>query len=190
VTGRRVSGTPATPPIEPLRRVLARLEAAGVPHALGGSGLLAALGLIDRVGDWDVTCEAALEPLAAVFPGEPQERFGNNGCHADEKLVLEGGSIELIARFAFFVAGGIVRIPTRVSARWRDLPVGSPEGWAVAYALLGELEGSPRRTERAERLFAHLAAHGADRECVALLLAQPLPAALAARLAALPVRRA
>jgi hypothetical protein len=79
-----------------------------------------------------------------------------------------------------------VRIPTRVTARWRELPVGSPEGWAVAYALMGELESAPRRTERAELLFAHLAAHGADAGTIAFLLAQPLPVELAARLTKLP----
>lgn len=177
---------PTLPPLEPLLGVLARLRAAGVPHALGGSGLLAALGLVGHVNDWDITCDADLDALAALFADAPHERFGNSGCHADHKLNLEGGGIELIARFAFFVPLGVVRIPTRVTTRWRELPVGSPEGWAVAYALMGELENAPRRTERAELLFAHLAAHGADAEAVAFLLAQPLPAALAARLTNLP----
>lgn len=176
------------PPLEPLRAVLARLAAAGVPHALGGSGLLASLGLVERVNDWDVTCDADLEPLAAIFADVPHERFGNSGCHADHKLTLEGGAIELIVRFAFFVPGGIVRIPTIVTGEWQGLPVGSPEGWAVAYALMGELEGAQRRIERADTLFALLASRGADREAVAALLAQPLPAALATRLERLPAR--
>lgn len=179
---------PALPPLEPLRGVLARLQAAGVPHAVGGSGLLAALGLVERVNDWDVTCDADLDTLAELFAGQPHERFGNSGCHADHKLNLEGGGIELIARFAFFLEGGIVRIPTRVTTRWCGLPVGSPEGWAVAYAIMGELDNAPRRSERAELLFAHLAAHGADADTIAFLLAQPLPALLAERLAALPGR--
>jgi len=176
------------PPTAPLQRVCARLAAAGIPHALGGSGLLASLGLVERVNDWDVTCDADLDALDALFAGEPRERFGNSGCHADHKLNLEGGGIELIARFAFFVPGGIVRIPTLVTARWLDVPVGSPEAWAVAYALMGELEDAPRRRERAQALFAHLSAAGADALAVRALLAEPLPAALAARLAAVPVR--
>jgi hypothetical protein len=183
-----VSAGPVTPPIEPLHRALARLEAAGIPHALGASGLCASLGLVERVNDWDVTCDADLDTLAGVFADEPHERFGNSGCHADHKLNLEGGGIELIARFAFFVPGGIVRILTRITGRWRGVPVGSPEGWAVAYALMGELEDSARRRERAELLFAHLASAGADAEAVRLLLAEPLPATLASRLAALPAR--
>ena len=180
--------TAALPPLEPLRRALARLAAAGVPHALGGSGLLAALGLVDVVHDWDVTCDATLDGLAGVFADLPHERFGNSGCHADHKLNLEGGGIELIARFAFFVPGGIVRIPTLATRTWNGVPVGSPEGWAVAYALMGELEGVARRRERAEMLFGWLAENRADQAIVGTLLAEPLPAWLAGRLRALPAR--
>ncbi len=183
----------AHPPLGPLRAALARLERAGVPHALGASGLCAALGLADRVNDWDVTCEAGLATLEALFAGEPSESFGNSGCHADHKLNLRGGEIELIARFAFFVEGGVVRIPTRVTRTWNGVPVGSPEAWAVAYALMGaydDEEHRERRRARAEALFAWLAAHGADAGTVRALLAQPLPGPLAARLAALPSARA
>ncbi len=179
----------AHPPLAPLLGALARLRDAGVPHALGASGLCASLGLVDSVNDWDVTCEADLDTLAALFADQPHERFGNSGCHADHKLNLEGGGIELIARFAFFVEGGIVRIPTRVTGEWNGVPVGSPEAWAAAYWLMGELEDSARRRDRAERLFAHLERVGADGEIVRLLLAQPLPVALASRLEALPLGR-
>lgn len=42
----------------------------------------------------------ATPPRAALFAHEPHERFGNSCCHAGHKLVLAGGEIELIARFA------------------------------------------------------------------------------------------
>lgn len=183
----------AHPPLEPLRAALGTLERAGVPHALGGSGLLAALGLVDRVNDWDVTCEAGLETLEALFAGQPSAPFGNSGCHADHKLVLRGGEIELIARFAFVVEGGVVRIPTRVTRAWQGVPVGSPEAWAVAYSLMGAYDEEAhreRRRARAETLFAWLGSRGADAETVRALLKQPLPGPLAARLAALPAARA
>lgn len=182
----------AHPPLEPLRAALARLDAAGIAHALGASGLCAALGLVERVNDWDVTCDADLATLETLFAGEPGASFGNSGCHADHKLNLRGGEIELIARFAFFVEGGIVRIPTRVSRSWNGLPVGSPEAWAVAYALMGALDEEAhraRRAARAEALFGWLAANGAEPGAVRALLDEPLPAALAARLAALPFAR-
>lgn len=182
----------AHPPLAPLREALAKLAAAGIPHALGASGLCAALGLVERVHDWDVTCEADLAALEACFAGEPAASSGNSGCHADHKLVLRDGEIELIARFAFFAGGRVVRIPTRVTRDWLGLPVGSPEAWAVAYALMGEFDDvtqRERRRARAETLFAWLAEHGAEPAAVRELLAEPLPAELATRLGALPARR-
>ena len=187
-----MSASVTHPPLPPLLETLARLERAGIPHALGASGLCAALGLVDHVNDWDVTCEADLDTLAALFADRPHERFGNSGCHADHKLNLEANGIELIARFAFFVPGGVVRIPTRVTGRWNGAPVGSPEAWAVAYALMGEFDDvaqRERRRARAETLFAWLAEHGAEPAAVRELLAEPLPAELATRLGALPARR-
>lgn len=182
--------TVSHPPLEPLKEALAKLSRAGVPHALGASGLCAALGLVDRVNDWDVTCDADLATLEAIFADEPGESFGNSGCHADHKRNLRGGEIELIARFAFFADGGIVRIPTRVTCQWHGVPVGSPEAWAVAYALMGALDDEAhreRRRARGELLFGWLAEHGADAETVRVLLAEPLPEWLATRLATLPV---
>lgn len=168
-----------TPPLRPLRDVVARIEGAGLACALGGSGLLVALGLARRARDWDLTTDAPrtrLEPLLAdLIP----EHVGPNGVHADQKLVLPALRIECIIGFAFHAGGPIVRIPTRVMRRWRGLPVGSPEAWAVAYALLG-------RSAKSDLLFAHLARRGADAQVVDLLLDEPLPDALARRLRALP----
>jgi hypothetical protein len=174
----------ATPPLPPLRATLARLVAAGLPHALGGSGLLAALGLVERVNDWDVTVEADPGAIAARFPEGGYVLHGNSGGHADHKLTFGAERIELIARFAFFVPGGVVRIPTVVTRTWNGIPVGSPSAWAAAYAIMADQERDDRRRARAETLFAWLARHGADGAC-ALLLAQPLPEEIAARLRAL-----
>ncbi|MBI3539408.1 MAG: hypothetical protein HY076_03950 [Candidatus Eisenbacteria bacterium] len=150
------------PPIAPLAEVVARLERAGFALALGGSGLLAALGLSDTVRDWDLTTDAAQDETRAV--------------------VADLEPTELICRFAFHVKGGVVRIPTVVTRHWRGIPVGSAEAWAVAYALMD-------RGEKSERLFTWLAAHGADSGVVARLLAEPLSPALAARLGALSTSR-
>ena len=178
-----------TPPIEPLLDRLGLLRDAGLDHALGASGLLAALGLVDRVNDWDVTVDAGVDTLASVCAGLAFTRHGNSGCHADHKLTFASDRIELIANFAFFVPGGVVRIPTLVTRTWRGIPIGSPSAWAVAYALMGELEDSPRRRERAELLFAWMEREGADAEGVRLLLAEPLLPQIRARLEALPVAR-
>ncbi len=171
-----------TPPIEGAREIVARLERAGIACALGGSGLLAALGLATAVGDWDLTTDASREAVTSALTGMAWVHKGSDALHADEKFMFPSLELEVIRRFTFFVSGGTVHLPTRVTRRWNDLPVGSPEAWAVAYALL-------ERDEKSERLFAWLTDHGADAESIDALLAQPLPAAIAARLRALRVAR-
>lgn len=176
-----------TPPLEPLRDLLARLDRAGLHGVLGGSGLLAAHGLVDRVNDWDVTVDCEVGALRAACDGLEYGFFGHNGCHADHKLTFERERVELIPRLAYFVPDGVVHIPGNETRRWQGLPVGSPSGWAVAYALLGAAESSARRLERAEALFDWMRRHGADPAGHAALLREPLPHALRERLLALPV---
>jgi hypothetical protein len=173
--------TLASPPFEPLAEVVGRLEDRGLVCALGGSGLLAALGLVGEVGDWDLTTDAGGDEVAAALGGRGFERFGASGVHADSKLVLEGGMIEVISRFAMRSGDDIVRLPTIVTGRWRGVPLGSPEVWAVAYHLLG-------REARTETVLAHLDRTGADPEALERLLGAALPAALKRRLEALPRR--
>jgi hypothetical protein len=167
-----------TPPITPLLEVADRLRQASVEFALGGSGLLHALGLAERVGDWDVTTDAEPNMIARIFESVPHEHFGPSGVHADAKLQLHGGLVELIIGMAFHAPGGICRVPTMPRGEWRGVPLASPEAWAVAYSLLG-------REAKADALFGHLGARGADPQAIARLLHEPLPHALAARLAAL-----
>jgi hypothetical protein len=167
------------------------LERAGLPVALGGSGLLAALGLTDRVRDWDLTTDAPAEAVTAALSGEtsalpgtlpgalPGTLSGHDVLHADHKLAFADGELEIILGFAFFTPAGVVRIPTRVHERRDGLPLASPEGWAVAYHLLG-------REEKSRLLFQYLASRGAEPRVRAELLAQPLAPGIAARLAALP----
>jgi hypothetical protein len=168
----------SAPPLEPLATLVARLERAGIVTALGGSGLLAALGLTDHVRDWDLTTDTPLDVVTRALGETPFEHKGSDALHADQKLMLEGGTIEIILGFAFHTDGGVVHIPTVVTSRWQGIPLGSPEGWAVAYALLG-------RAAKSEALLAHLASEGADRRVVERLLGQALPSAIAARLGAL-----
>lgn len=165
----------SAPPLEPLLVLVERMERSGIVVALGGSGLLAALGLADTVGDWDLTTDARLDRVTAALDGEPFTHKGSDELHADQKLMLAGGSIEVIVGFAFHTPHGVAHIPTRESGRWNGVPLGSLEGWAVAYHLLG-------RQEKSEALWRVLAHRGADREAVALLLKEPLPPDLAARL--------
>ena len=171
-------GLPGLPDLRPLRQVAAALEAAGIPFALGGSGLLAALGLARTVHDWDLTTDAGLEPVSAGLGGQRTEIVGPGGVHEDSKLRFAGGTVELIVRMAIRTEAGACRIPTMTGGAWRGVPLGSPEAWAVAYALLG-------REEKAGLLFGYLESRGAGRGAVARLLAEPLPEAVAARVRAL-----
>lgn len=164
----------SAPPLPPLLALVERMERSGIVVALGGSGLLAALGLADSVGDWDLTTDAPLEQVTAALAGEPFTHKGSDELHADQKLMLAGGSIELIVGFAYHTTRGVVRIPTRESGRWNGIPIASPEGWAVAYHLLS-------RPGKSEALWRYLEHRGADREAVALMLEQPLPPEIAAR---------
>ena len=168
----------STPPFEPLLEVVARIEAEGIGCALGGSGLLAALGLARTVRDWDLTAEAPLERLLPIARGWRHETAGSSGVHADAKLMFPDRAIEVISRFAFHAPGGVVRIPTVVTGRWCGVPLGSPEAWAVAYHLLG-------RPAKRDLLLGHLRASGHDPTLIANLLRQPLPEEIARELATL-----
>ena len=171
----------ATPPLGGALSIVARLEHAGITVALGGSGLLAALGLETNVHDWDLTTDAPRGNVEAALQGIAWEHKGSDEMHADEKLMIPALELEIIRGFAFFTPGGIVRLPTIVTRRWAGLPVGSPECWAVAYHLLG-------RFAKRYLLMQWLARHGADGEAIAALIVQPLPSVLAERLHKLPIR--
>jgi hypothetical protein len=167
--------------MEPLLEVHARLERAGIAHALGASGLLFALGLWDHVGDWDMNVEADHDVLGPLFADLAPVRFGSSGIHADSKLQLFDAQVEVIVRMAIVAEGKVVRIPTLPRDEWNGVPLGSLEAWAVAYALLG-------REEKSELGFRALAERGAEPAAVERMLAEPLPAALASRLAGLAKR--
>ncbi|MER3394756.1 MAG: hypothetical protein RIA38_07310, partial [Microcella pacifica] len=60
-----------TPPLETVRALQAALAEAGAPSVVGGSGLLASLGLVDEARDWDLvlpagSAETAEQVLAAL----------------------------------------------------------------------------------------------------------------------------
>src|SRR5206468_2214439 len=108
--------------------------------AVGASGLLASLGLVDHVNDWDVQVDASPETVRALFADDAYTFHGHGGCHADWKLAFDDARTELIPQFAFFVPGGVVHIPLHVSGHWRDLPMAGLEAWACAYWLMGEYD--------------------------------------------------
>jgi len=168
-----------TPPVAPLQDLVRTFERAGITVALGGSGLLVALDLADTAHDWDLTTDATIETLVPLLADHVTERAGSSGIHADRKLMLPELRIEVISEFAMRSGEGVVKLPTLVTGRWLDVPIGSPEVWTVAYTLLG-------REAKANLLLAWLEASGADGRAVERMLAEPLPGALRERLSALP----
>ncbi|MFZ5622765.1 MAG: hypothetical protein ACOY5W_17240 [Pseudomonadota bacterium] len=162
------------PPLEPLRLVLERLRQGGVQAALGGSGLLFAHGLVERVNDWDLTTDAPPEQIRpAILPLDWEDRTGGQDYATAGRFVIrqDGIEIDVMSRFAIATEGGVCRLPTLVAGTWQGVECGSLEVWAAAYWLMG-------RTPKAERTLAHLRRHGASPERLERILQEPLPASL------------
>jgi len=139
------------PPDEPLRSILAALEAAGMVPVIGGSAVLAARGLVDVVNDWDIVVDADPDEVGGVlrglglFLGTPP----NDPAFADDAFWrIDAGdhAIDVMVRFRIRTsAGEIVEIPARRGSTWNDLPLARAEDWRIAYLAMG-------RTQRAALL--------------------------------------
>lgn len=145
------SGPPRTPPLTVVAAVVAALRAHGAVAAVGGSGLLAALGLAERVRDWDLTTDAATDTVEAALAstglGYTRVSAGEGRFETRARFCVPGGDHEVEVLVGFAVRDGdrLVPLPTRVGGHWRGLPVADPAVWVRAYRLLG-------REDRAERL--------------------------------------
>ena len=131
--------------VDTIRTLQGELQAAGVPTVLGGSALLASLGLTDQVRDWDLVTDAepsvvqrALEGLGHRYSRlAPTGVFRSAAAFAFD---VEGASIDLIVQFAIAGPAGLVRIPAGAGATWQGLTMARPQDWAAAYALMGRPE--------------------------------------------------
>lgn len=133
-----------------------RLAWAGVSSVVGGSGLLASLGLVDRVRDWDLVTDGDPALVARVVErlGFPVQRRGPTGVFRTAQcLTVAAGDHEIDVLIGFQLAGpeGVVPIPAHAGARWQGLTMARPEQWEVAYRLMG-------RPERAALLREFMAA--------------------------------
>lgn len=145
----------AHPPTDVVARIVRELEARGLPVAVGGSALLASLGLVDRVRDWDVTCEgdpaevsAALDALALTWSALPT---AGRPFATRARFAVDAGDheIDVLVGFAAWDGHEVIAFPVRTSGAWLGLPIADPEVWARAYRLID-------RTERADILDAWL----------------------------------
>ncbi|WP_199430959.1 hypothetical protein [Qaidamihabitans albus] len=145
------------PPLDVVVRVVAALREQGLTPAIGGSGLLVALGLADVAHDWDVTVDsggtAGAAAVTAALDGAGiryREDSERGGIYATgRRYVLDGGdhTLDLLLDFAMYGPDGAERLPTRVSGHWRGLPLADPAVWARAYRLLDR----PAKADALER---------------------------------------
>ncbi|AGP56349.1 hypothetical protein M271_24275 [Streptomyces rapamycinicus NRRL 5491] len=111
--------------------------------ALGGSGLLVALGLAEVAHDWDLTVDSpedAVREALAEGGFRFSDRTGGDRLYATRRrFVIDGGdhSIDLLVGFALRSTDEVVPLPTRVTGAWRELPLADPVVWERAYVLLG-----------------------------------------------------
>lgn len=121
--------------------------------AIGGSGLLVALGLSDVANDWDVTLDTTPSTVTKTLDRAdvpytdrtyPGDRYGT-GC----RYVVDGGDhqVDVVVNFSLRAATGITALPARVTGEWRGLPLADPVVWARAYRLLDK----PDKAELLER---------------------------------------
>ena len=110
-----------TPPLETVRALQAALAEAGAPSVVGGSGLLAALELVDEARDWDLVLPAgsveAAERVLAALGLEATRTADEHPLYATEvMLTVDAGdhAIDVLVGFALRTPDGVVGIPARV----------------------------------------------------------------------------
>lgn len=117
---------PPHPSIDPLRDLLRRLQAARIEAALGGSGLLYALGLAERISDWDLTTDAEPGAVRMALTGFSwEDRTGGQNFESAGRYVVhvDGEELDLISRSALRSEAGITRLPTIITGWWQGLSV-------------------------------------------------------------------
>lgn len=113
-----------TPPLSVVSALQRELGRRSIPSAVGGSGLLASLGLIDTVNDWDLVTDAEPSEIQAILEelGLRYSRGTHSGIFRTQALfTIEAGDhqVDVLVRFAFQGPSGIVEIPARTSLQWR-----------------------------------------------------------------------
>lgn len=131
------------PPLASVSRVISALQSRNFEPAIGGSGLLVALGLAPLARDWDVTVDA---PIAAVLEAletnglSYQDKTLTSGVYASGRRLVLDGPVDLLVNFALRGPDGVERMPSHVTDHWHGLPLADPKVWARAYRLLGRID--------------------------------------------------
>lgn len=122
--------------------VVGRLRRAGVPCALGGSGLLWAWGLSAQVGDLDLMVPASHETatLAALDATDVAVDRAGTDLWATAwfaTVTLDSVAVDLLGGLALRHPGGVAVLPAdpvgSVQVAGVDVPLADPAGWWVLY---------------------------------------------------------
>ncbi|ODG91243.1 MULTISPECIES: hypothetical protein [Bacillaceae] len=148
------------------------LEQNNIKYALGGSGLLLSLGLTNEVNDWDITIENPKNELLNVLKSFDIKEIdsGDYPFASKYKFLVHNVNpkVEIIGYFSIKTSNGVCNLPTISVKEWKNIQIGSPEVWYVAYSLMD-------RIEKANKLFFYLKVHGANANIINLMLKEPLP---------------
>jgi hypothetical protein len=128
-----------------LLTISAIFKNAGIEFALGGSGLMYAIGLTQEVHDWDLTTDepwSKIEPLLKGFDYQYLEADEFYATTYRCKFKVGSSNIDLMGHFSIKTQAGIHHVPTTVTQHWQGVPLGDPEAWAHAYKLMGRSEKS------------------------------------------------
>jgi hypothetical protein len=148
-----------------LKLIADRLEANEIIYALGGSGLLYSLGLIEAVNDWDITVECSRNELVQIL-NEFEWMEQNSGDYpfaSKYRIQVPQFKIDFIGFFSLHSNSGIINLPVKQSTRWNGIKMGSPEVWYAAYKLMN-------RENKASLLYNYLKTNGANSEIIKQLL--------------------
>jgi hypothetical protein len=146
-----------------LLRLAGLLQERAIPFQLGGSGLLYAHGLIDRVGDLDLVFAAgARNPLREVLwemtGTEPDFAVSQEpGFVSAWRCVheIDGQAFDLTGGVTVMVAGAPRAIPFETGPVWEvdgvDIPLAPPEPWWLIYTVHGGTERAALLEELLDR---------------------------------------
>jgi hypothetical protein len=141
-----------------LEAVALRLQAAGVPFLLGGSGLLHALGLPVAVRDLDLVLRPGDEDALRAAAGAWWRSLTREGTALlrspwKAELAVGGAAVECLGGLAWAEGERTVTMPFRAEGTWRcggtDVPLAPAAHWLLLY--------EHHRPDRAAQLAAALA---------------------------------
>jgi hypothetical protein len=133
------------PSLDLIKRLQDQLSLAGISSVVGGSALIASLGITVTINDWDLVIDDDPKDVQQVLDelGLSYKKVGPSGIFKTEalfKISAENHEIDVMVRFALDTPKGVVSIPACPGKVWRGLTMARPEDWEVAYRLMGRHE--------------------------------------------------